>query len=225
MNGSMPVTKIVNPARWRDWARSLARLPETSQAVVRRKQPLQMALLRRARTGARIHRHSHLYQHIAGWSSILFRPTIRLTLNAPSPVTRILRLASMIHAAPYTRPAEAHEADTARVTDTTVLRQKTLRLTDSSVRTVFQQISERTRRLEERVSMRTTFASKTNSSDSHDAQSRQHRPGSQEWWKSEPSLSPRQPSMPAMNIEQITDTVLRQLDHRVSSWRERMGRV
>jgi len=32
------------------------------------------------------------------------------------------------------------------------------------------------------------------------------------------------PTMPEINISQITDQVMRQLDHRISSWRERRGR-
>jgi hypothetical protein len=183
-----------------------------------------MVLLRRARAAARIHRQSFFYRQTGGSRSILFRPVIRLALNAPTPVTRILKTYSTF---PATRAetAELPQRRPAGVTETTLLSYKTFRREERSLQTFFQQIFERTRRWEERVSVRTRFAAKAIPWEAERAQGRPQKAASQEWWKAELSSAPRQPSLPAMNIDQIADTVLRQLDRRVGSWRERMGRM
>jgi hypothetical protein len=93
-------------------------------------------------------------------------------------------------------------------------------------KTLLREIVERTRRLEERVRVEKRLVARGASLAAATEQQEADRRAGPDWWKSDaPMRSPRPPALPALNVEQITETVMRRLDQRVSAWRERMGRV
>jgi hypothetical protein len=223
MNESTRVMKIGNSARWRNWARSLA-----CQAPARRRSPIALALVRRTRSAAWIAQQTTVHQHIAGTHSILLRPVIQLSLHGPSPVERILLRAATLKT--IESPAQASEErspSTSAIQTMNLLHRRTARVEERTAQIVWKEIVERTRRIEDRISVRTKLAKRGGAPDGAPNRAQTAiRPDGPDWWKGpSPAYVPSQPALPAMNMDQITETVLRQLDRRVGAWRERMGRA
>jgi hypothetical protein len=111
------------------------------------------------------------------------------------------------------RPANSFES---RWTKTSVV--------DRQARALVESIATRTRRLEERVSTR-DFVTVTRAAGevTRDHATTRERPASSKF--GETWSSSQQPVAPAVSVERITENVMRQLDHQITSWRERMGRA
>jgi hypothetical protein len=94
-------------------------------------------------------------------------------------------------------------------------------------RSLLRELSDRTRRIEERVRVEKRLVARERGSTnvSAEAQELRRRMGP-DWWKSDPTAQ-RQLHTPAaaVNVDQIAEKVMRQIDHRVSAWRERTGRI
>ena len=90
-----------------------------------------------------------------------------------------------------------------------------------------QSVSDRTRRIEDRVARTDAATVVRRNSESRNGVERadvllRSRPESAEGRA--PSGRPAESQVPAMNVERITENVMRQIDHRLTAWRERMGR-
>jgi hypothetical protein len=192
--------------------------------VKRRRGPLEMALLRRVRFGSWI-----------AWRNVLF-----VNLNENSPVYNAARLqlaihwSSLFYATPANPPVHSVSLDRSPllperkafelVASTGI---PTLSIEQRLSRSLLQELSDRTRRIEERVHVERRLVARERGSSnvSAEAQELRRRMGP-DWWRSEPA-APRQINSPSapVNVEQIAETVMRQIDHRVSAWRERTGRI
>jgi hypothetical protein len=85
---------------------------------------------------------------------------------------------------------------------------------------------ERTRRVEHRVSTREFVL--VRAPGARGAGSAEENGRTPTHWTAENSGVPAYPrplAAPPVNVDQIADTVMRQLDRRIGSWRERMGRL
>jgi hypothetical protein len=187
-----------------------------------------MALVRRTRAAAWIIQQTVVHQHIAGNQSILLRPVIRLALHAPSPVERILLRATSLKTIESPAPTSAQSPQNVTAVQTlTLLRHRTARVEERTGQVIRKEIVQRTRRMEDHVSLRTKFVKRGVAADTAPNRAQTTiRPDGPDWWKGPPpAYSPSQPLLPAVNMDQITETVLRQLDRRVGAWRERMGRA
>jgi len=215
----MQATNTVDPWRWREWARSLADARRAGgrsrdTGVTRRRNPLHLALARRGRMWAWIDSHTHvLHRHSREGDRIDVRPLIRFSWHHDSPLQRILRGAGV--APGFTSRAEpsapAYEA---------------IHTTLRAAKTTLREIVERTRRIEERAlaTPRLALRGKQIELEARPAARQVPKALSDDWWKPEPESARHRPSVPVLNVDQIAESVLRQLDHRVSAWRERMGR-
>jgi hypothetical protein len=94
-------------------------------------------------------------------------------------------------------------------------------------RSLLRELSERTRRIEERVRVekRLVLRERGSTNVSAEALELRRRMGP-DWWRAD-TTAQRQHATPAaaVNVDQIAETVMRQIDHRVSAWRERTGRI
>jgi hypothetical protein len=157
------------------------------------------------------------------------RPEIHLALHASSPVARILLRAVTLKtlSVPVAAALQQPAWNTPARREMSLVHRSALRIEEHAMRVLAKEIVQRSRRVEERISVRTKFIQRGATSDGAPQRMQTGaRPDGPEWWKAEPARhAPRQAAMPAMNMDQITETVLRQLDHRVGAWRERMGRM
>jgi hypothetical protein len=228
MNGSIPRIKIGNSGRWRAWARVIAGARFSGRhGVTRRRGPLQMALLRCRRIAFWIAQRNILSQHFADGAPVLGRHQLRLALHWSSPLARILRttrtvntpLAFVGRMVTGERPAERAPADSSHI--------RTLQGEQTQTKTLLREIVDRTRRIEERVRVEKLLAARGVPSAAASAEVRElRRRSGPDWWKSEPAAQQQRPAATsAVNVDQIAETVMRQLDHRVNAWRERMGRI
>jgi hypothetical protein len=232
MNGSTPRNKIGNrrqalladrPRRWRDWARAIAGSP----GITRRRAPLQMALLRRARAATWIAQRNLFLHHSASNSSIVVKPLLRLSLHWTRTAASFTRSSLSATAADPAPAAPIAIRETAPVAPIDLIHRWTLREQRSQSQTVMREIVDRTRRLEERVRVEKRLVARGTPSPAAIAEQQDAaRRSGPDWWKSDPpARGIRPPAAPAVNVDQIAETVMRRLDQRVSAWRERMGRM
>ena len=105
------------------------------------------------------------------------------------------------------------------------------KLTEERVLTIARQVVRQTQRVEERVPGSMALLTRQPQATAHQATSTpvttEHMAASQPGiasvpthpWMTNPS------PMPAINMEQLTDQVMRQMDRRMTAWRERRGRI
>lgn len=219
MNGSMRARKIGNASRWREWARSVARRRNTagrsrSGLVNRRRNAIDLALARRAR-GTWTANHDH---------HVVVHPLF-------SPVSRAVSVRTAVQASFF-----MHTSTAERFEQRVLVRQGALQRiehvgsTSAVARTIAREIVERTVRIEDTVPLRTHFAAPVMAQqqipETPAALDRQMPARTEDQWWEPGSASPRQRSIaPTINIDHLADTVMRQIDHRIGAWRERMGRV
>jgi hypothetical protein len=223
MNGSTPRIRIGKglTSRWREWARALA-----GARVTRRRAPLQLAFLRRSRTAVWIAQRNVKSQHFAGSRSIVVKPLLQLALHQQRLWNSVVRTSVVgpSSEAPAARVAAVRQADPGAPVD---LRHRwTVREERTQSRTLLRDIVERTRRLEEKVRVDKRLVARAAPSPAAAAQAQEDlRRAGPDWWKEPTAHSVRPAPAPAVNINEIAETVMRRLDHRVSAWRERMGRM
>jgi hypothetical protein len=153
-------------------------------------------------------------------------PVLHLALNWSSPMARILRTSSMVNS-PFTfvDRTVVEQGSAAAGNDVEVL--ATLQEEKIQSKALLREIVERTRRIEERVRVDKKLAAKSAAPEAVSAESQElRRRTGPDWWKSEPAEQTRRAAAtPAVNVDQIAESVMRRLDNRVSAWRERMGRI
>jgi hypothetical protein len=158
--------------------------------------------------------HTHvLHRHFRDGDVIDVRAVIRFSWQTAFPLERILR-------SPGVAPGFANGAEASAPA------YEAIHSTLQAAKTTLREIVERTRRVEERAlaTPRLALRSKQIEMEVRAAARQVPKALSDDWWKPEPESTRRHPSGPVVNVEQIADSVLRQLNHRVSAWRERMGR-
>jgi hypothetical protein len=185
-----------------------------------------MALARRARTSIWIARHNVVTPQFASNASIEVRPVLQLALHWSRSVSSLYR-SSVVNASisAHSSVVASPSADPAARADQQHRWTRHEEPTDS--RTLMREIVERTRRLEERVRVEKRLALRSAPSTAAvaEAQDAARRSGP-DWWKWEPAQQAARPApAPAVNINEIAETVMRRLDNRVTAWRERMGRM
>lgn len=213
--------------RWRAWARAIAgSLPSSGPGITRRRAPLELAL-RRSRS-LFWNLNYNTFAHPATKNiGIVVKPVVRLSLHW----TRTSKVwnRSLAPATPG-ETASAMPATTSgaiRFGSAYLIHRWILPEPQTQSRALPREIVERTRRLEQRMHLEKRLVARGAASSAaiRESQDAAHRTGS-DWWKSEtPMRSPRTPSSPAINVDQITETVMQRIDQRVSAWRERMGRM
>ena len=214
-----------NAARWRDWARSLGDTRRAGgrrrgTAVIRRHNWLDLALARRPRAVIRINFQNPVsHRHLVAGDVASVNPAIQLAWTIGSPAERILQRASGDNRAERTLAARQ---------DSLVQRYETRQTTFAAVKTTVRDVTERLRRVEERTGVPARLVLRGAQTEL-DGQARAAalqaaKLPSGEWWQAETSSMRQKPAAPGLNIDQLADTVLRQLDRRVGAWRERMGR-
>ena len=193
--------------------------------MTRRRGPLEMALLRRTRIACWITQRNILFINCEENSPVLTAIRLQLASHWSSPLASIIG-ASGGHSFTWNRPAKGLEQKTAAEGTPSVDIQM-LHTEQRHSRSLLRELSERTRRIEERVRVekRIVIRGQGSTNASAEAQELRRRMGP-DWWKPE-TTAQRQRSAPAaaMNVDQIAETVMRKIDHRVSAWRERMGRI
>jgi hypothetical protein len=232
MNGSTQAKKIDSWMRWRNWASSFAR-----RGASRRRSPLMRVFARRSRALQVIHFHSDFaYRHLSGDTSIVVRPVIRLAVVLRGQSRSVMlrgesRSVSLFSGASDKAVGPADESRTIQTAEEiTAVRRVLARLERStreeSIDTTVRNILARTRRVEEQVTVRTQFAARSGDAPAQTDPRRPQPRENTEWWRPEtPPSGNRQPAQPVVNVDQIADTVLRQLDRRMGAWRERQGRM
>jgi hypothetical protein len=230
MNGSMRVMKIASAGRWRHWARSIARASAAHGPVTRRRALLAFVLRRRPPLSPRSVRYEISQRHFNTGGPLFLQPVIRLALYLHSSTAQPSQR-SAPPATTFARRASKTNLMTARAPLTkAIFRRSTTHINVLPERTLVREMVERTRRIEERVTLRTKLAQRSGEAAAPEDR-RTAPPGkrsSDEWWKSDAAepLSRRASSIsPTVNVDQIAESVMRQLDRRVGAWRERMGRT
>lgn len=209
MNGL--TATIRNPDRWLGWARSLG----ARRMVIRRRNRPAMALLLRARP-VTIRQNHRIFAPSFRWVADI---TARWA-NSPSQVLRKHPWSAVGTGPAVARPQIARELN---------VRDRTLRIetVERKLGTLFENISRRTRRLEASVARTeavTVVRARSEAKDSSPAgQGFQHGPPATEI-RSSTQSKPTGFEVSAINVERIAENVMRQLDNRVTAWRERMGR-
>lgn len=206
----MRAMKIGNAARWRNWARALSR-----RGVSRRRSPLSLAFVRRAQ----------MVSWISSWNNVIHKYSV---VGGPLSVQANLRVALVGQiVVPVSARAQALANDSAREPAHTSALESTAG--QPSKHTLLRDIVERTRRIEQRVQVHTHLVSRptANAAGPEVERALHAKRTSAEWWNQDfgDTRSHPSPPQPTVNVEQITDSVLRQLDRRVGAWRERMGRM
>lgn len=218
MNGSMGKSHI--PSKWSEWARSVA----NRSLSARRRSAIAMTIAGRARIVSVHHQHRP--------SVSLFRSDLQLAVNWPHPFTIVSR-----HAVNCPSPAgipdrwpgmQPLHAQAVPSTMTTLeKRADAQNYYFQTLTALTQRVMARSRRIEERVA-RTELVTVSRGTESQSMPGEAgSRHASRTWpqpsthstnWTAQPQRTP------AVTVEAITDNVMRQLDNRMTAWRERMGR-
>jgi len=210
--------RIGNSERWREWAAALSR----RGTVARRREPLAFRWLRPASgIGRRFQPANVVSQHFAVHLAIPcsvrmeFTPAQALPGEARPQSTSPFQAGSATADRRVTLPhLERSEHSTAELT---VVR------TSAFIRLV----TERTRRVEERVPARELVVARQAPAEPRESGKEPGRTPS--GWMSEPAAAAGwnrpMPAPPAASVDQIADNVMRLLDRRIGAWRERMGRM
>jgi hypothetical protein len=214
------------PRRWRAWARAIAgTLPVGGRRITRRCAPLKLAL-RRSRALAWIVQRNTLVRPSARNNWVVMKPVLRLSLQwtraanlsrGLQPATRGKTTPALPESSPGGIPVAAAD----------LIHRWTFGKQITHSRTLLREIVERTRRLEDRIRVEKRMVARgvTATAVVREQQDAAHRAGP-DWWKSEsPMRSARAAPSPAINVDEIAETVMQRIDHRIRAWRERMGRM
>ena len=210
MNESTAV--IRNPERWRTWARAI-----TARSVMsRHRSSLALQLLLGIRPTV-VRRSSYVFAPSWNWSVDL---TVRLQSFAIRPLRpdKMLFTTKKFHDSPVekgrTSPLGIEQAFKAGPIG-------------GEIAMLAQRFSDRARRSEDRVARTDLVTVARGNADSRHGVERADVPvrSRPEWVEGRASWGrPAESPVPAMNVERITENVMRQIDHRLTAWRERMGR-
>jgi hypothetical protein len=228
MSESTVGTKIGNCERWRQWASMLS----GRGAVSRRRAPLTLewmrhfsvrkSRLRLIRGGAPV---QAFQVHVSIPLHLQLGSTFAPAAYGDAPATKYIEgsEAAQKAADPIVRYTRVEES-------TSTIKENHSNETErpyASSPSAFLRIAlERTQRVEQRVTLRELVLARATGVRSHGTP--QDSRGAQPHWSSESSGMPaysRTLPAPPVNVDQIADTVMRQLDRRLVSWRERMGRL
>lgn len=217
MSESTVGTKIGNCERWRRWALALS----GRGAVSRNRAPLTLEWMRQFGI-----RRSRLRLVWGGSLSQRFQTHLSMPLHFQlgwvfaRAVYGDTRAATYVEgSAPVGQAAESAERyareEKASVQSAAVCSGEFLRVA-----------LERTRRVEHRVVMRELVLARAPGGPSNATVGDSGRAPAH-WIGESPGVPAHNRTLtaPAVNVEQIADTVMRQLDRRIVSWRERMGRL
>lgn len=229
MSKSMPAAKIGNPQRWKSWARSLAR---RGLAGTRRVAGAMTFLRPRWNLNIAAHWHSN---------HVTLRPLLQFAFGpfSVAPIRQTISTsAESLHSVATSLSPERSRLHISRpsVIDPrrTLIRAQFMGWPGAIVpgashagdkQTLAGRVIGGVRRVEQRISARTFVVAggKPSPIPAVTVDSRMERPGPSgtAWaWGS----GHERPAPPAVNVDQITENVLRRLDRRVSAWRERTGR-
>ncbi|MGC1421515.1 MAG: hypothetical protein WA815_04150 [Terracidiphilus sp.] len=225
MNASIQRITIGSTGRWRSWAKALvASRPRRRLGVIRRRGPLEMALLRRTRLASWIAPRNILSVNLEEKFPVFNAVRLRLAFYWSSPLASIPGKLSGPSLAQDRSPMLLELKTT---TEANFAAHQTLHTEQRHSRSLLRELTERTRRLEQRVRIakRLVIREHGSTSVSAEAQELRRRMGP-DWWRAD-TTAQRQRATPAaaVNVDQIAETVMRQIDHRVSAWRERTGRI
>lgn len=215
MHASMRVTKIGNTRRWRTWARLLAQRGVTA---------------RRVRAAEQILLKSNFVPFTFICNSNRWLAQIQFPLQELRHLRERFTLLAGFHNGInprqiIMRSIEAHRKYV--LTSLTEPRQRTERTAGVqpwlSERTIVHSLVERTRRMETHVRPQ-KYALVRKPEPATSAPS--PPPSSpREWWMEHTKSAQAQRfAAPTINVEQLTETVIRRIDQRVGAWRERTGR-
>ncbi len=215
MNESTAGKQIGNCSRWCGWAAALAR----SSGVVRRRQPLAFAWLRRRGTAVRFETHYRTLNSV-------FNP-YHLHLSFPYSTAMNLTLVPAGRSQPGAPSATANAQPRDLIARLSRIEEHTSHTAEIRTSEFLRHFIERNRRIEERAATRELMVVRQPSSRAMDVSAeRQHPPSA---WPPEASSPPawnRPPATPpAPDVDRIAENVMRLLDRRVGAWRERMGRM
>jgi hypothetical protein len=207
--------------RWRAWARAL-----TGAGVMRRRAPLAMALVRRSRTARWIAQRNVVSQHCTGNLSILVQPRLQLAVYRPQSWNNQVRNSVLVTTPGVTRSRTVTVRHSESAAPIALQHRWTLAEERTQSKTLLREIVERTCRIEERVRVERRLVARTAPAPAtgSDAQDIARRSGP-DWWKDAAPQISKPAATPAVNVNEIAETVMRRLDQRVSAWRERMGRM
>ncbi len=207
---------IRNPERWQAWARSIA----VRGAVSRRRRSMQMRLALPAKP-VFVLRSSYLFASSPQWST-------DLTFRLQSFANRTLRNEAILLVPEILRESRVEKE-----------RGSSLQQIEQPFKSgpvgrglaiLAARFTERTRRIEERVASAETVTVVRGRGDSRNAVERADVPMRGRWPEPMGGRAPwgrsnhAEPQVPALNVERITENVMRQIDHRLTAWRERTGR-
>jgi hypothetical protein len=219
----MRAMRIGNPERWRKWARYLA-----WRGVTRRRSPLRLSLLRQARGLSSLQSwYRVLHRYSTALSPLSLIANMRLAWSVQPMISAIAAPSGprgALSKALATKTALVRPGHPGGVSP----RYATPAPERGSSQKLLRDIIDRTQRIEQRVSIHSSlvFRNPVSPAGQEPPPMQASRAGD-EWWKqSAPGPAARQ-SAPALtaNLEQITDNVLSRLDRRISTWRERVGRM
>jgi len=222
-----PLAMTDRAGRWRAWAGAIVgSFPTGRSGITRRRAPVKLAL-RRSRLIASIMQRNIFLHQFAKNNWIVVKPVLCLSLHWARTTASFNRTLA------WTTPAETSLGMTETVQRAVpaatldLIHRWSLREQRTQSRSLLREILERTRRLEERTRLekrlvvRGAAASSVASSEQEDAARR----AGPDWWKpGTPMHSPYAAQALTVDVDQVTETVMRRIDQRVSAWRERTGR-
>jgi hypothetical protein len=210
MNALAAIAKIRTPERWAAWAKQFG----TRATRVRRYSPASMRWVGLGDRGLRIWERTT--QPLSLQTDVhltVFNPVISRERAVHSHSLRGSNLALQTQfLARFERRAEYHHSVDRRLSLT---QQMLSRIVDRSERR-----EERSLSREVVIVHAAPAGSRTGRDDTRTSVSRP----APDQWSSTSWPSTRSASAPTVNVDQIAETVMRQLDRRIESWRERTGR-
>lgn len=225
MNASIQRITIGSTGRWPSWAKALAASrPSRRPGVIRRRGPLEMALRRRTRLASWFALRNILSVNLEEQFPVFNAVRLRLALYWSSPFASI---PGNVSGRSFAQDRSPMLLELKTTTEVNLAADQTLYTEQRNSRSLLRELSERTRRIEERVRVEKRLVIREHGSTniSAEAQELRRRMGP-DWWRGD-ATAQRQRATPAaaVNVDQIAETVMRQIDHRVSAWRERTGRI
>jgi hypothetical protein len=183
-----------------------------------------MALLRRTRLASWIALPNILSVNLEESFPVFNAVRLRLAIHWPSPFASTPSNVSR-HSFAQDRSPMLLELKT--TTESNSANYQTLYTEQRHSRSLLRELSERTRRIEERVRVEKRLVLREHGSRSVSAEAHElRRRMGPDWWRAD-TTAQRQHSTPAagVDVDQIAEKVMRQIDHRVNAWRERTGRI
>jgi hypothetical protein len=183
-----------------------------------------MALLRRTRLASWIALRNVLSVNFEESFPVFNSVRLRLAIHWPS---QLASVPGNVRGRSFAQDRSQMLLEFKTTTEASSAAYQTLYTEHRHSRSLLRELSERTRRLEERVHVekRLVLRERGSTNVSAEAQELRRRMGP-DWWRAD-TTAQRQHASPAaaVNVDQIAETVMRQIDHRMSAWRERTGRI